>query len=356
MKQLFFWIIWDNRSLVEHGLKYLYAQSINYLDENIISFTTSYPERLESCAILIKYWILIKKQDIKNHLIKELIATNSKENAQQLKKEFSHIKRYKLVALNHTDQEIKDQGQELITIGKYYGIVQWYQNIPLYETIDFWKPISGMGVGMMPSKLALTLINIALGHTENTKWSVKKHNWDPTIWDPFCGFWTTNFLANALWYNTIWSDINPTPAKQNLKWRTTQVFASDCKLTLRKHDVTQAFEDPVYSYSTHIVSEWWLWPIVTKRTQIQEIQQSAQNVFQLYKSFFYNLLQVPLQASENTKRVVVMTIPVRIYHNYSISNTIVSSIQKLGRNSELLDDIYSRPQQVVGRQILIASK
>jgi hypothetical protein len=52
-----------------------------------------------------------------------------------------------------------------------------------------------MNIGMMPSKLALTLINIGIGEYEENK---KSDSISTTIWDPFCGFGTTNFLVNAL--------------------------------------------------------------------------------------------------------------------------------------------------------------
>lgn len=37
-----------------------------------------------------------------------------------------------------------------------------YQDIALYEAIDFDKPVNSMNIGMMPSKLALMMINIGL--------------------------------------------------------------------------------------------------------------------------------------------------------------------------------------------------
>ena len=41
-------------------------------------------------------------------------------------------------------------------------MVTGYQNINLYEEIDFEKPVNSMQIGMMPSKLAHTMINIGL--------------------------------------------------------------------------------------------------------------------------------------------------------------------------------------------------
>jgi len=45
-----------------------------------------------------------------------------------------------------------------------------------------------MKVGMMPSKLAQTLINLSPHNTKDPK----------TIYDPFCGFATTIMMANAM--------------------------------------------------------------------------------------------------------------------------------------------------------------
>jgi tRNA G10 N-methylase Trm11 len=59
--------------------------------------------------------------------------------------------------------------------------VEKYQNISLYETIDFGKPSSGMTIGMMPAKLAHILVNIGVAQ------SYKKAE-EITVRDPFCGF------------------------------------------------------------------------------------------------------------------------------------------------------------------------
>jgi hypothetical protein len=57
--------------------------------------------------------------------------------------------------------------------------VTHYQDIPLYETIDFDKPGRSMQMGMMPAKLAHLLINIGLQGNKD------KNN--ILIWDPFVG-------------------------------------------------------------------------------------------------------------------------------------------------------------------------
>jgi hypothetical protein len=109
-----------------------------------------------------------------------------------------------------------------------------------------------MNIGMMPSKLALTLINIGVGEYESNN-TIKHLN---TIWDPFCGFGTTNFLANALNHNTIASDINVTSMKQNSKRRPTQSFYNkNGKELILKQDVTEEFKSPLLHHADIIVSE-----------------------------------------------------------------------------------------------------
>lgn len=74
----------------------------------------------------------------------------------------------------------------------FVGGVLGYQNIPLYELIDFGKPGRSMQMGMMPAKLTHTLINLA--RTQSSGESDSR----PLIRDPFCGSGTSGFLANAL--------------------------------------------------------------------------------------------------------------------------------------------------------------
>ena len=56
------------------------------------------------------------------------------------------------------------KGIELVRIGGKWAQVLGYQNIRLYEVIDFEKPGRSMQMGMMPAKLTHTLLNIGLSY------------------------------------------------------------------------------------------------------------------------------------------------------------------------------------------------
>ena len=90
----------------------------------------------------------------------KIIGIQSETNGKHLKRT-AGIRRYKLVDIFHTDKEIKTKGKEIINLENgLYGIVEQYQNIELYEEVDFEKPGRSMQMGMMPAKLTQIMINI----------------------------------------------------------------------------------------------------------------------------------------------------------------------------------------------------
>jgi hypothetical protein len=103
------------------------------------------------------------------------------------------IRRFKTVDFFHTDKEIKEKGKELINLGDGdYGIVEQYQDIGLYETIDFEKPGRSMHMGMMPAKLTHMMINIGLNElAKKQESSIFNTQSSISIYDPFVGSGTT---------------------------------------------------------------------------------------------------------------------------------------------------------------------
>ena len=354
---MYFIITGQHKHIIEEALLYLHPTNIYWYKSGIITFDTLYPERLSTAWFIIKRGKVCNNKELSDKTLwYSLLWSSSKDTAMMLKRQLPHIKRFKLVDLIHTDIEIKNEWKEIVNIdGKNRWIVEWYQNISLYETIDFQKPVGGMTIGMMPSKLAHTLINIGVGEYE-TKQGKNQNPHSLTIRDPFCGFGTTNFLANTLQYNTIWSDLNSTSIKQNLKWRyTTSYYHEDNRMTVVKQDVKEIFDSPFFRYADIIVSEWRLWHIITNATWPKEAENSSLAVEGLYKSFFDNL---SFFLQKNKKHLtLVMTIPVWIKHNhnFSVSESIKDHSISLGRQARLIKDPYSRPWQLVGRQIFIAS-
>ena len=108
-----------------------------------------------------------------------------------------------------------------------------------------------MGIGMMPAKLALTMINIALAYHQANHETKEEY----TVYDPFCGFGTTGFLANAHGYQAICSDINGSLTKPNLVWWQTHARHTDHRFTAFKHDATDPITKPFVKHTDIIVTE-----------------------------------------------------------------------------------------------------
>jgi tRNA G10 N-methylase Trm11 len=161
------------------------------------------------------------------------------------------MKRFKQVDILHTDVEVKNKGIELIKIKGEYGIVQGYQNIKLYEIVDFEKPARSMQVGMMPAKLTHSLINIALSYTNKNK--------ETLIFDPFCGTGTTGCIANYFGYNFVGSDIKPNLALKNQERRETSKYFQKKIFQIQEQDISKPLDptkfNELLNHNTLIVTE-----------------------------------------------------------------------------------------------------
>jgi hypothetical protein len=102
-----------------------------------------------------------------------------------------------------------------------------------------------------------------------------------------------------------------------------------------------------------IVTEWRLWPIVSKNTSSQDIQKFQKQVLELYKSFLDRI-------KELWWSIAVCTIP--YYTNQESSwTTKNNSLEKdlsdygtqIGLHTQSIPEIYGREWQNVGRKIMI---
>ena len=113
---------------------------------------------------------------------------------------------------------------------------------------------------------------------------------DITIYDPFVGLGTTAFLVNHLGYDCIASDIEITAAKKNIDRRQEQDLSiADKRITLFKHDIFEPLKKPFLKNAELIISEGWLGPIITAKTQEKEIYKAQDEIVKLYKAFLDNI-------------------------------------------------------------------
>ncbi len=274
-----------------------------------------------------------------------LIWVNTNGDGVHYKKTYG-VKRFKVVSPEKSDKEVIEGWIELLDLGENkIGVVQGRQDIERFELLDFEKPVRGMQIGMMPAKLTQMLVNIGVAQTG------KNPGDEITVYDPFVGFGTTVWIANSLGYHTIWSDINITPSKQNQKrWVTTKHAQADKRITLFKHDVNDALEQPFLKHADVIVTEGRLGPVVNGQVarDTAKVKDNISQIIALYEAFLNNtnakLPNVP----------IVITIPVYLFLDRStIEESITNIATDLGYEVHVVGEVYSRKKQLVGRRIVV---
>ena len=375
-----FAICWKNKQISLEELKLVWHTNIRFYNASF--FTFDMEEKNEKLLYqlwwLIKWGRIVEYWDLKDLLQDvKIIWSNDKWLWDQLKSD-KIVRRYKNVSMQHTDLEIKKKWKELIRIWSVIWLVLWYQNISLYEDIDFGKPARSMNMWMMPAKLAHILINIALNKIEN--WNIeilsfvhqdKKYDGQKSnntnmftsfhfssfpycIYDPFVWSWTTGFLANYMWFDFLWSDKNIEYVKKNYNWwKTTKRHQNNNFFEIFQQDIFKPLDvREKYLESMLIVTEWRLWPIVTQKTDWNQIKLFQQEVLKLYQAFLNNISN--LFKTNNIKLpTMVFTIPYYINQNNFIESDLKSLSTKLWRKFNSVEEIYAREWQFVGRKIII---
>lgn len=339
---MYFAIIWKNKEMSLAELKLIKPENIVEVTNVLITFDTNNPEKLINLGWIIKWWKVINKSDIWTTLEwKKILWTKDKDFWLELKREYN-IKRFKLVDRLKTDIEVKKKWVEIVRFHEQIWIVEWYQNIRLYEQIDFDKPSRSMKMGMMPAKLTHIMINIWL--------SLLEEDHEPyTIYDPFSGSWTTGFLTNYLWYNFIWSDIDISHLEINQKRRKNQLESNNKEFNIFQHDITQNISENQLKWNILIVSEGWLWPMLTDNTEKSEIPKFQNKVLELYKSFISTISKIK---NENNIKAV-FTIPYYINQDNFLEEEIKNFSEKKSRKFSSINEIYSREKQKIWRKIII---
>jgi len=296
---MYFAILGNHTTIAQEELQ-LCNPTIHKQEWSVIFFDTDQPDKLNQLWWIIKRGKCVTEQELLPILqsTKILWVENNKLGMQR-KKDFG-IKRFKQTARNHTDRDVQNKWNEIITFpqdieGYTYWHVQGYQPIYLYEVIDFQKPGRSMQMGMMPAKLATMMINIWL----HCSWDLSTND---RLYDPFCGSWTTLFLANNKWINSLGSDIETEYVEKNIDRRKyKRSLATPAKCEYIQHDATQELKTD--KNIKLIVSEWRLGPIIKENSSPQKILDAQQEVNNVYTWFLQAIHASIPQAT------IVITIP-----------------------------------------------
>lgn len=345
---MYFAILGKNRELSIKELAFAEVKNLQSAqNQKIILFTDANEKKLNQMAWIIK-WGKILEADLESLFSskpeKRILWVADKNQGINLKKEYG-LKRFKQVDLLHTDLDVRKKGIELIRIGNQRGEVLGYQNIKLYEVVDFEKPGRSMQMGMMPAKLTHSLLNIGLSLSKESS---------PLIYDPFTWSGTTGFLSNYFGYNFIGADLKLTFAEKNKpRWLNSKRANKNLTFELLSQDATKPIENPaIFGWKTPlIITEWWLGPIIKQNTtpeQVKEYQRRVKNVY------VQRIEKMATAFSE--KPTMVFTIPIYLGYENHIEQAISETAYQNGFQISSLEEVYKRDQHKVARKIIIMQR
>ena len=168
----------------------------------------------------------------------------------------------------------------------YFGRTLWVQDIDAYSARDYGKS-RDMDIWMLPPKLSQMMINLS-------------RNWNSEIknlYDPFVWLGTILIEWAYMWIKNLFgSDFNPKmvqETKSNL-WNLKPIF-SNLEVEVIEIDArdTDSNENLKNNKIDSIVTEWFLWEIMTQKNITSDrIDIQKNNLSKLYYKFFSGLKEV----------------------------------------------------------------
>ncbi|HSX17153.1 MAG TPA: DNA methyltransferase [Patescibacteria group bacterium] len=219
------------------------------------------------------------------------------------------------------------------------------QNINAYAARDQHRPKRDARVGMLPPKLAQTIVNLATGPLGPQP--------EHTVLDPFCGTGVVLQEAALMGYGSYGTDLEPRMidyTRENLAWL---ARAHDITLpTLSAGDATTFHWDAEFSV---VASETYLgrplsgWPNPEK---LREIIGTCNVILEKF------LTNMATQTPANLR--LCLAVPAWKAPNGRIHHLpLLDRLEDLGYNrvsfehAETQELVYSRPEQLVARELLV---
>ena len=267
------------------------------------------------------------------------------------------------------NNKILEKGADFVLIRSknkvFLGKTIAIQDYEAYSTRDYGRPRRNAKSGMLPPKVAQIMLNLI--PTQPTALQAKK-----LVYDPFCGNGTILQEALLMGHQVISSDISKDrvyDTKENLKWLKNKYgLKIEPEKIVFQADALNLTEKNLPAKLEAIVSEVYLGPPLTEKVTEKEISNIVSKLEGDYKQFLKSCLIF------NTS-YLILAIPFYSLKNKIYRLNIFDSIPKIGYNvidpfdNSKVDlslvpefDIkrktisYSRPDQIVGREIIILKK
>ncbi|MFH1048079.1 MAG: hypothetical protein V1732_00255 [Patescibacteria group bacterium] len=267
---------------------------------------------------------------------------------------------------------IKKGGEIVVIVDKekiYWGKTRAIQNFRFYGLRDFGRPARSMKIGMMPPKLAQIMINL----TQSPK--------GREILDPFCGTAVVLQEAMLMGHSVIGADSDNSTialAKENLEWLAETVKRKNPLSAISKEmfrlfqaDAMQIAKTIPSNSISAIVTEGTLGPRYSRAFPSgKQIIDNFKNLEKLYLGAFAQFKEIlkkdgrivisfPVYVFKGARQEFVPFLDKIAQLGYNIKSPIKADRIKdiplftLSKNGTI---VYSRPDQIVGREIVVFIK
>jgi tRNA (guanine10-N2)-dimethyltransferase len=221
------------------------------------------------------------------------------------------------------------------------------QDIDAYAARDQARPKRDAKVGMLPPKLAQTIVNLATGNSDK----------EVTLLDPFCGTGVVLQEALLMDYGAVGTDLEPRMvdySQANLDWLQQRWHLPRGKFSLEVGDATNHHWQPFDS----VAAETYLGRPFSSLPDAQTLSQVIRDVDTIHRKFLRNL-------ASQTKPGFRACLAVPAWHvaGNSVKHLpTLDSLQEMGytrmsfvhaRNEDL---VYHRPGQIVGRELVVITR
>lgn len=229
------------------------------------------------------------------------------------------------------------------------------QDIDRYAARDQGRPKRDARVGMLPPKLAQTIINLAVGQVELTADSEQL-----IVLDPFCGTGVILQEAVLMGIKAYGTDLEPRMveySKDNLRWLKEQYTNKEIQFELEQGDATNHDWQNILSQESSIACETFLGRPLSSLPDHQTMRKIIQDCDTIHTKFFKNVAR---QTKPGFRMCVA--VPAWKTKNDFLHLPTLDNLDKLGYNrikfvhASKKDLVYHRPGQIVARELVVLER
>lgn len=216
------------------------------------------------------------------------------------------------------------------------------QDVDAYAARDHGRPKRDARVGMLPPKLAQTIVNLAVQDTPPST--------NTLVLDPFCGTGVVLQEAMLMGYAVYGTDLEPrmiTYTQENLQWLNKNAAWEDLQVA----DATNHSWSPKPNF---VASETYLGRPLATLPAPDKLQEIINDCNTIIEKFLKNIHpQLPKTAR------LCLAVPAWNLGNNFKHLPLLDHLESLGYNrvkfkhADWSDLIYHRPDQVVARELLV---